>query len=99
MHVNWDGLSRRSGAYIHQEASMPLSPYLKGAVFDPEQIELTTAAFEGVCQSLQLTDPRDPFIEIVARNVVEIAGTGIHDSNHLRDLVLLALKMTDQRSA
>jgi hypothetical protein len=78
---------------------MPLSPYLKGGVFEPEQIKLMTAAFEDVCQSLQLVDRGDPIIEMVARKVIEVAGTGIHDSNHLRDLVLLALKTTDQRSA
>ncbi len=70
---------------------MPLTPYLKGAVFDPKAIEAMAAVFEGVCQSLQLTNREDPFIEIVARKVVEIAGMGVHDSNHLRDLVLLAL--------
>jgi hypothetical protein len=78
---------------------MPLTPYLKGAVFEPKQIESMTAAFECVCQSLELADRDDPFIEIVARKVVEIAGTGVHDSNRLHDLVLLALKDTDQRSA
>ena len=78
---------------------MPLTHYLKGAVFDPKAIEAMAAAFEGVCQSLQLTNREDPFIEIVARKVVEIAGTGVHDSNHLCDLVLLALSKTDQRSA
>ena len=78
---------------------MPLTHYLKGAVFDPKAIEAMVAAFEGVCQSLQLTNREDPFIEIVARKVVEIAGTGVHDSNHLRDLVLLALSKTVQRSA
>jgi hypothetical protein len=78
---------------------MPLTPYLKGAVFEPRQIESMTAAFEGVCQALHLADREDPFNEIVARKVVEIASTGVHDSNQLRDLVLIALKETDQRSA
>jgi hypothetical protein len=78
---------------------MPLSPYLKGAVFEPKQIESMTAAFEGVCQALQLADRKEPFIEIVARKVVEIAGTGADDSSQLRDLVLIALRETDQLSA
>jgi len=48
---------------------MPLTPFLKGALFDPQAIEAMTAAFEAVCQSLQLLDRSDPFAEIVARKV------------------------------
>jgi len=33
---------------------MPLTPYLKEAVFEPKAIEAMTAAFEAVCKSLQL---------------------------------------------
>ena len=73
---------------------MPLSPYLKGAVFEPEQIKLMTAAFEDVCQSLQLVDREDPFVEIVARKVVEIAGKGEHDPRRICELVLLVLKQS-----
>jgi hypothetical protein len=58
-----------------------------------------TVAFEAVCQSLELVDREDPLIEIVARKVIEIAGTGVSDPDRLRDLVLLALRKADQRSA
>ena len=58
-----------------------------------------TVALEAVCQSLELVDREDPLIEIVARKVIEIAGTGVSDPDRLRDLVLLALKKADQRSA
>jgi hypothetical protein len=78
---------------------MPLTRYLEGGVFDPKKIESMTAAFEALCQSLQLADRNDPFIEIVARKVVQIAGTGVNDPDQLRELVLLALKKTDQQSA
>src|SRR4029077_16979592 len=81
------------------DASMPLTPYLKGGVFEPKQIEAMMAAFEAVCRSLQLADRVDPFTEIVARNVIEIAGTGEHDPERLHDLVLAALSQSGQRTA
>ena len=78
---------------------MPLAPYLRGGVFEPKQIEDMTAAFESVCRSLQLADRADPFTEIVARKVIEIAGTGERDPERLHDLVLTALNESGQRSA
>jgi hypothetical protein len=58
-----------------------------------------TAAFEAVCRSLQLVDRADPLVEIVARKVIEIAGTGERNPDHLRVLVLEELSRSDQRSA
>ena len=78
---------------------MPLTPYLSGGVFDPEQIEAMTAAFAAVCRSLKLVERKDPLTEIVARKVIEVAGTGERDPERLHDLVLLALNETGQRSA
>jgi hypothetical protein len=78
---------------------MPLTPYLKGGVFEPEQIEAMTVAFRAVCRSLQLAERDDPFTEIVARKVIEIAGTGEREPERLHDLVLTALNEPGQRSA
>jgi hypothetical protein len=78
---------------------MPIAPYLKGGVFDPKQIEDMSAAFLAVCRSLQLADRDDPLTEIVARKVIEVAGTGVRDREHLRELVLLGLSKSGQRSA
>ena len=39
---------------------MPLTPYLKEGTFDPEAIKAMTAAFEAVCQALQLAIRNDP---------------------------------------
>ena len=78
---------------------MPLTPYLKKAVFDPKEIEALSAAFEAVCESLQLLNRSDPITEIVARKVIEVAGTGKRDPDRIRDLVLLALKESGERSA
>ncbi len=78
---------------------MPLIPYLKEASFDPEAIKAMTAAFEAVCEALQLANRSDPLTEIVARKVIELAGTGERDPGRLRDLALRALNEPDERSA
>ena len=79
---------------------MPLTLNLvKKVVFDPEAIEPMVAAFKAACQSLQLVDRDDLLTQIVARKVVEVAGTGERDPERLRDLVLLALKEPDRRIA
>jgi hypothetical protein len=78
---------------------MPLTPYLEEGVFDPQAIEAMTTAFRAVCESLQLGDRSDSAREIVARKVIEITGTGERDPARIRDLALLALKASDQRSA
>jgi hypothetical protein len=78
---------------------MPLTPYLKEAVFDPKAIEAMTAAFEAVCESLKLVNRDDPITEIVARKVIEVAGTGERDPERIRELVLLALNQSGERSA
>jgi hypothetical protein len=78
---------------------MPLTPYLKDAVFDPPAIEAMNTAFKAVCESLQLVERDDPIIQIVARKVIDVGRTGERDPGKIHDLVLLALKESDQRSA
>jgi hypothetical protein len=52
-----------------------------------------------VCESLQLATRDDPLTEIVARKVIEIAGTGERDPARIRALTLLAFRDADERSA
>ena len=79
---------------------MPLTRnFVKEFVFDPEAIEPMVAAFKAACHSLQLVDRDDLLTQIVARKVVEVARTGERDPEQLRDLVLLALKESDRRTA
>jgi hypothetical protein len=78
---------------------VPLTPYLKGGVFEPQQIGAMTAAFEAVCRSLQLADRTDPLTEIVARKVIDIAATGERNPDRLRVLVLEELSRSDRYGA
>jgi hypothetical protein len=77
---------------------VPLTPFLTEGVFDPPTIAAMTAAYEAACASLGLVDKTDPFNEIVARKVIEIADMGERDPQRLSDLVLRALSQ-DRRTA
>jgi hypothetical protein len=77
---------------------MPLTRYLTEGVFDPPAIDAMSAAYEGACLSLGLAERTDLLNEIVARKVIEIAGTGERDPQRLTDVVLLALS-EDKRIA
>ncbi len=76
---------------------MPLTRYLKEAVFDPETIEAMNVAFAAVRESLHLSDQDDPATQFVARKVIDVARLGERDPERIRDLVLLALKQSGQR--
>jgi hypothetical protein len=78
---------------------MPLTPYLKEAVFDPKAIEAMNTAFLAICKSLQLNRSDAARMEVVARKVIDIGRTGERDPQKIHDLVLLALNEPDQRSA
>lgn len=78
---------------------MPLTPYLKEAVFDPTEIEALNTAFAATCKSRQLVDRHDPLAEVVARIIIDIARTGERNPQRIHDLALQALKELDQRTA
>jgi hypothetical protein len=46
-----------------------------------------TAAFKAACLALQLADKDDPITDIVARKIIEIAGTGERDPERICALV------------
>lgn len=55
---------------------MAIYRLLREAVFDPEQIERMTAAYEAVSNQLGLADRSDPITEIIASKVIQAARTG-----------------------
>ena len=67
-------------------------------VFDESDIHAMVAAFEACCRALRLVERADSITEIVAREVIEVAGTGERDPQRICGLVLLALS-EDKRTA
>jgi len=45
----------------------------------PEEISRLEAAYEQALQTLCVKDRDDPLTEMVAKKIIEIAQTGIHD--------------------
>ena len=63
--------------------------------FEPEEIEVMTAAYEAALSDLRLVDRDDPITEIVARAIVSITGLGERDPVRLKERALHALGAGD----
>jgi predicted alternative tryptophan synthase beta-subunit len=62
---------------------MPIRPFLKGVVFNPEATHAMGLAFERACQARTDLDK-----ETVAKRIIELARQGEHDPDRLCELIL-----------
>jgi len=67
---------------------MPITPYLRSRVFEPDTIRAMGVAFEKACRSLGLSLTPDAMTESVARVIVELAEAGETDAERLYRRVL-----------
>jgi hypothetical protein len=67
----------------------------KERVFEPEAVICMAKAYESALLALRLCDRQDPFTEIVAKKIVEIAELGERDTDRLRDRALEELGRKD----
>ncbi len=58
---------------------MPIQKYLAGASFDPDTIAVMVLAFNGARTILNLDNPDDPLVEVVAKKVISLASQGCID--------------------
>jgi hypothetical protein len=56
--------------------------------FEPEEIELMTAAYEAALSDLGIADRDDPITEIVARAIVQITSRGERDPAAMKNRAL-----------
>jgi hypothetical protein len=75
-----------------ERALMPLIRLLQNSAFEPDRIEIMSAAFQQACRELGLADAKDPLREMVARKIIECAQTGERDQARLCDCALKALQ-------
>jgi hypothetical protein len=66
------------------EWRVPITPFLKGKVFDPEALAALNSVFVDVCERLGLTDKADPATRLVAQKIIELASSGEYDREGLR---------------
>jgi hypothetical protein len=67
---------------------MPIHRLLKDTAFEPEAVEAMGHAYEALLTDLELADRTDPFTEIVAKQVIEVASTGVRSAAEIRKKVL-----------
>jgi len=65
---------------VHQ---LPITPFLKSRVFEPEVTQAMGKAFEKACGTLGLALTRDAATEAVARVIVDLAESGERDPEQL----------------
>ncbi len=67
---------------------MPITPFLKSKVFDPDLTRAMGAAFEEACGTLGLSLTSDPATEAVAKVIIDLADAGERDPERLYERAL-----------
>jgi hypothetical protein len=62
---------------------MAIYRLLKNSTLGPEEIGHVTAAYEQALHILCVKDRDDPLTEMIARKIIKIAQTGVHDAEQL----------------
>lgn len=71
---------------------MPITPFLRNEAFDPETTKAMSRAFLAVCHTLGLANRDDPLNRLVAKQVIQLAQTGVHDPTELYTLTMKEFK-------
>jgi hypothetical protein len=71
---------------------MPINRLLANSELEPDEIENLKLAFKQALHSLQVVDRDDPLTELVARKIIEINATGVHDAG---EIAKIAVKQLD----
>jgi hypothetical protein len=67
---------------------MAICRLLEGSPLEPEMIRSLEAAYEKTLRIIGLVDRDDPITEMIARKIVEIARTGVHDPAELSAIAI-----------
>ena len=62
---------------------MAIFRLLKNSTLEPEEISRITEAYEKALHTLSVKDRDDPLTEMIARKIIKIAQTGVHDAAQL----------------
>ena len=67
---------------------MAICRLLEGSPLEPEMIRSLEAAYEKTLRIIGLVDRDDPITEMIARKIIEIAQTGVHDPAELSAIAI-----------
>ena len=70
---------------------MAIYRLLRESTFEPEALEAMGRAYENLLGDLGLADRNDPFTEIIAKEVIQVASRGVRNTTEIRAQVLAAL--------
>ena len=76
---------------------MPIRRLLKNTALGPEEVVTVSAAFEGACKALGLTDRTNPVAETVATAVLRAAEVGGGTAEQIQQRALMVLQSSGQR--
>lgn len=67
---------------------MPIRPLLRDGHFTPEDIAVLTLVFDEVLKDLRLVDRTDPVVNMVAKQIIDLARHGERDPKVLKDAAI-----------
>lgn len=65
-----------------------LHPFLRDAVFEPDEVRALAVAFDEICREMDLPAAATVAREVVATRVIDLAREGLIDPSRLKDRVL-----------
>jgi hypothetical protein len=76
-----------------------MSQMLRGSSLGPEKIERLELAYGRALQKLHLVDRDDPIAEMIAKKIIEIEATGVHDPTKISKIAIKQLGSPIDRRA
>jgi hypothetical protein len=70
---------------------MAIYRLLKNSILEPEEIARITEAYEKALHTLSVKDRDDPLTDMIAKTIIKIAQTGVHDAAQLSALAITEL--------
>jgi hypothetical protein len=72
---------------------MAIYRLLKNSTLEPKEISRITEAYEQALHTLCVKDRDDPLTEMIAKQIIKIARTGVHDAAQLSALAVAELRI------
>ena len=70
---------------------MAIYRLLKNSTLAPEEINRITKAYEQALHTLCVRDRDDPLTEMIAKTIIKVAQTGVHDAAQISALTIKQL--------
>ena len=72
---------------------MAIYRLLKNSTLEPDEIARITEAYEQALQTFCVKDHDDRLTEMIAKKIIKIAQTGVHNAAHLSALAIAELRI------